>query len=108
MATPLLVEIDLDTTVLPAGRWNMRLQKKARSARRAAEDGGDAFIHDFRHGFVPIADGDVEAFGEEFVAGATSNEPIGEVARDEVYAADVGGVAFVFNDEDELDRAEFF
>ena len=87
----------------------MRLQRKARSARRTAEDAGDAFIYDFRHGFVPIADGDVEACGEEFVAGATSNEPIGEIARDEAYAADdLGGVVFAFSDEDELDRADFF
>jgi hypothetical protein len=57
-------------------------------------DGGEAFVHDFRHGFSPIREGDVEAFGEEFIAGATSNDAIGELARDEGYATDIGGFIY--------------
>jgi hypothetical protein len=88
----------------------MRAQKKARPVRRHAKeemDGGEAFVHDSRHGFVPIEEGDVEAFGEEFVAGATSNEAIGELARDETYAGEIGGVAFDLYDEEAFDRADF-
>jgi hypothetical protein len=57
-------------------------------------DGGEAFLQDPRHGFRPVTEGDVEAFGEEFIAGATSNEPIGELARDETYATEMGGFVF--------------
>lgn len=81
----------------------MRAHKKRLYPRRMKElDNGEAFVHDFRHGFVPIADGDVEAFGEEFVAGATSNEAIGELARDEIAPDEVGAFAFdLFGDDDE-------
>jgi hypothetical protein len=65
----------------------------ARPTRRHAKelDGGEAFLHDTRWGFTHIAEGDVEAFGEEFVAGATSNEPVCELARDEGDFTDAGG-----------------
>jgi hypothetical protein len=68
----------------------------ARPTRRHAKelDGGEAFLHDTRWGFSRIKEGDVEAFGEEFVAGATSNEPIGELARDEMDVAEAGGFPF--------------
>jgi hypothetical protein len=46
-------------------------------------DDGDAFLPDFRRGFVEPTDGDVEAFGEEFIAAATSADAIAELARDE-------------------------
>jgi hypothetical protein len=58
-------------------------------------DGGEAFIQDSRHGFRPVKEGDVEAFGEEFIAGATSNEPMGELARDETCATEM--CSFVFD-----------
>jgi hypothetical protein len=48
----------------------------------------------------------VEAFGEEFIAGATSNDAIGELARDETYATETG--AFLFNPyDDATDRADY-
>jgi hypothetical protein len=69
-----------------------------RTGRHAKElDGGEAFLHDPRWGSRPIADGDVEALGEEFVAGATSNEAIGELARDETYVAEL--VTFGLDDD---------
>lgn len=74
------------------GRWLRR--------RKDPLDSGDAFLQDFRLGFVPIDDGDVEAFGEEFVAGATSNEPIGELARDELYAEELDGVVLETEPDD--------
>jgi hypothetical protein len=66
-------------------------------------DSGEAFVHDVRDGFVAIRDGDAEAFGEEFIAGATSNDAIGELARDEAYAAEMDAFVFDVFDEDELD-----
>jgi hypothetical protein len=70
--------------------------------RRAASapDGGDAFVRDFRSGFVAIRDGDTEAFGRVFVWAATSNDAISELARDEVVAAEMGGLVFDLEDED--------
>jgi hypothetical protein len=78
----------------------MRTEK--RRLRTRAIDDGEAFLRDFRHGFVLVKDGDAEAFGEEFVAGATSNEPIGELARDELLA--VEAPALILDPiDDELD-----
>jgi len=64
----------------------------ARAFRHVDQDAGDAFVPDFRHGFVPVKDGDAEACGEEFIAAATSAEGVGEAARDELYGDDVGGL----------------
>lgn len=55
-------------------------------------DGGDAFVPDFRHGFVEIEDGDAEAFGEEFILAATSAEAASESARDELRDDEVSGL----------------
>lgn len=55
-------------------------------------DDGDAFVADFRHGFVAVKDGDAEAFGEEFIAAATSGEATGEAARDELLEEDLDGL----------------
>ena len=55
-------------------------------------DDGTAFLPDFRRGFVPSGDGDAEAFGEEFIAAATSANGMGEVARDELVTDDFGGL----------------
>ena len=82
----------------------MRTTLKPRPRMHAEElDGGEAFVHDYRHGFEPIAEGDVEAFGEEFIAGATSNDAVCEIARDEPYAEELGGPAFDLREEDDLD-----
>ncbi len=83
----------------------MRAIATGRRRRHAKElDGGEAFVHDCRHGFRPIREGDVEAFGEEFIAGATWNDALGELARDELCGDELGVAAFDFFDED---RAEF-
>jgi hypothetical protein len=76
--------------------------KKRASLRRVAvaADGGEAFVRDFRSGFSPIRDGDTEAFGELFVWAATSNDAASELARDEVHAAEFGGLVFDLDDED--------
>lgn len=82
----------------------MGTQKTARPIhRRHVElDSGEAFVHDFRRGFVPIDDDDVEAVAEEFIAGATSNESVAEIARDEVYAEETSGFLFEGSEEDAL------
>jgi hypothetical protein len=54
-----------------------------RAAHSPDMDDGDAFLRDFRRGFVEARDGDVEAFGEEFIAAATSGHAIAELARNE-------------------------
>jgi hypothetical protein len=85
----------------------MRAKTKVRVVRRQAEesDGGEAFVHDFRHGFIPIDDGDAEAFGEEFVAGATSNEAVAEFARNEGGADEMREIILDWDDDD-VDEAE--
>jgi hypothetical protein len=88
----------------------MRAKNETRPTRRHAEemDGGEAFVHDYRRGFRPIGEGDVEAFGEEFIAGATSNDAIGELARDESYAEELGGFLFEVYDEEIFERGDLF
>jgi hypothetical protein len=83
-------------------------RKKAPTRRLAGElDRGDAFVRDSRHGFTPILEGDVEALGEEFIWGATSNDAIAELARDDVYASEIGAVVIDVDDEDTFDEAIF-
>lgn len=86
----------------------MRPHKKARSIHGSEWelDGGEAFVSDVRHGFVPIEDDDVEAFGEEFIAGATSNEAVGETARDETYAEEAAAFGVAVFDEEAFDRVD--
>jgi hypothetical protein len=81
----------------------------ARPTRRHAKelDGGEAFLHDTRWGFARIKEGDVEAFGEEFVAGATSNEPIGELARDEIDSSEARGFQFDHDAEGLFEPREY-
>jgi hypothetical protein len=62
--------------------------------RLSDKDSGDAFLHDFRRGFEPIDDGDVEACGEEFIAAATSNDAVAELARDEPFMEEIVPAAF--------------
>jgi hypothetical protein len=79
----------------------MKPVKKVRFVRRLEDaDGGDAFVRDFRHGFTALEDGDVEAFGLAFVAGATSNEAVAELARDEVLADELGAYAIQSGPDD--------
>jgi hypothetical protein len=61
--------------------------------RHVDQDAGDAFVPDYRKGFVASRDGDAEAFGEEFIAAATSAEPVAEDARDEVVADELAGLS---------------
>ena len=67
---------------------------KNRPASRYDLDDGDAFVPDYRKGIAPLRDGDAEAFGDEFIAAATSGDAIGEIARDETYAEELGGFVF--------------
>jgi len=73
---------------------------RARPRRVTAPDGGDAFVLDFRSGFAPIRDGDTEAFARVFILGATSNDAVSELARDEVHVGEMGGLVFDLEDED--------
>jgi hypothetical protein len=86
----------------------MNAKNMTRSPHRHAEDldTGEAFVHDYRRGFRPIEDGDVEAFGEEFIAGATSNDAIGELARDECYIEESGGFGFDLYEDDVIARVD--
>lgn len=69
--------------------------------RHAEQDGGDAFVPDYRKGFVASRDGDAEAFGEEFIASATSAEPVAEEARDELVADELVGLSMESVDDDD-------
>lgn len=73
----------------------------AHHVRHVDLDGGDAFVPDYRKGFVASVDGDAEAFGEEFIAAATSAEPVAEDARDEMIADELSGLSVESVDEDE-------
>jgi hypothetical protein len=91
-------------TLLAAQRDGRRAwpARRKRLLRRVATapDAGDAFVRDFRSGFRPIRDGDAEAFGEVFVSAATSNDAIAELARDEVYLEELGGLVIDIEDEE--------
>jgi hypothetical protein len=67
--------------------------------RHVELDDGAAFVSDYRHGFVAVADGDAEAAGEEFIAAATSAEAVAESARDEVLADELEGLHIETLDE---------
>ena len=69
--------------------------------RHVEQDGGDAFVPDYRKGFVASTDGDAEACGEEFIASATSAEPVAEEARDEVVADELAGLTVESVDEED-------
>jgi hypothetical protein len=77
----------------------MFTHKTSFAGRHVELDGGDAFVPDYRHGFVQLADGDAEAFGEEFIVAATSAEGVGESARDEVLADELDGLMMEMVDE---------
>jgi hypothetical protein len=77
------------------------VSKLSGRTRHAVLDGGDAFVPDFRHGFIELKDGDAEAFGEEFITAATSAEAVGESARDEVLDDELSGLTFDTSFDDE-------
>jgi hypothetical protein len=86
---------------------NRNVSELRGGARHTVLDGGDAFVPDFRHGFIELKDGDAEAFGEEFITAATSAEAVGESARDEVLDDELGG-SIHESFEDELARRAHF
>ncbi len=79
----------------------MPTRKHAHHVRHVDQDGGYAFVPDYRKGFVASTDGDAEALGEEFIASATSAEPVAEEARDEVVADDLAGLSAESVDEED-------
>jgi hypothetical protein len=60
-------------------------------------DDGDAFVPDVARTHGRLVDDEAEAFAEEFIAGATSGESVGEDARDEWIADEVGGPFLLVN-----------
>ena len=81
------------------------MAKKIAPARRSSRrDLGDAFVPDPASGVFIAAD-DAESLAEEFIAGATSAEFVGEDARNELSIDELGG-PFLTEDgplPDELD-----
>jgi hypothetical protein len=63
---------------------------KAKMKRMSRPDDAEAFVHDVGLSHAPVADDEAEAFGEEFIATATSGEFIGEDARNEVADDELG------------------
>jgi hypothetical protein len=77
---------------------------KAKMKRRPRFDDADAFVDDVGVSHAPVADNEAEAFGEEFVATATSGEFVGEEARNEVANDELGLVEIrPFFEEEELE-----
>lgn len=85
-------------------RKNTKLRASAHLLRHVDQDDGDAFVPDFRHGFVPVKDGDAEACGEEFIAAATSAEAVGEAARNELMDEELDGLSLELSYEDADDE----
>jgi hypothetical protein len=77
-----------------------------REARKAATrpDNGDAFLPDpMAHGRRgPLPADDAEWFAEEFIASATTGEPIAEDARDEVADDEDGGPFLELSTEEDV------
>ena len=63
---------------------------KPNMKRRPRPDDAEAFVDDVGISHAPLVDDEAEAFGEEFVATATSGEFIGEDARNEVVDDELG------------------
>ncbi|MBX3190811.1 MAG: hypothetical protein KF819_27685 [Labilithrix sp.] len=59
--------------------------------KRSRPDGGDAFVPDPQGGHGPLPSDDAESLAEEFIASATSAEPVEMEARDEVVEEELGG-----------------
>ncbi len=78
-------------------------------------DAGDAFLPDVARTHERLVDDEAESFAEEFIAEATSAEYVGEDARDEMVAEELGGPfltlvrdkdakTFKFETEDEAEK----
>jgi hypothetical protein len=81
--------------------------KKALRRRPADLDGADAFVRDFRYGFTRISDGAVEALGEQFVWEATSNDPMGDLAGEDLRGPEYGdGLVYDLLDDEPLELAD--
>ncbi len=61
-------------------------------ARHCVQDGGDAFVPDFRHGFVVVSDDEAEALGEAFITAVTCAEGMAEEVRDELVDDELDGL----------------
>jgi hypothetical protein len=70
--------------------------------RSSRSDDGNAFLPDTvgQHRSLPADD--AESFAEEFIASATTGEPVGEDARDEVVDDEEGGPFIVLDDNAQL------
>lgn len=78
-------------------------------ARRQAmnrPDDGEAFLPDPTRRGAHITANDAESFGEEFVASATTGEPLHMDAADEVLEEEEGGPFLMLDSEEEQDQAD--
>jgi len=66
------------------------LAKRVREAMAVAQAPDVAFVHPLG-GSRGLREKDAEAVAEEFLAQATSAEDVGEAARDELLAEEIGG-----------------
>jgi hypothetical protein len=69
------------------------------AGRHVDLDDGDAFVPDYRRGFVAFDDDEAEALGEEFINAATSAEAVGESARNEIADDELGGLTVELLDD---------
>ena len=79
---------------------------KPNMKRTSRPDDAEAFLDDVGISHERLADDDAEAFGEEFIASATSGEFIGEDARNELANEELGwiaGASAFDSEEDEID-----
>jgi hypothetical protein len=76
--------------------------------KRSRPDGADAFVPDPQGEHGPLPADDAESFAEEFIASATSAEPVEMEAQDEVVDDEVGGpfVGIEGEHEPEVDEEE--
>ena len=78
------------------------MDTKPKMKRMGRPDDADAFLDDVGVSHARVADDEAEAFGEEFIATATSGEFIGEDARNETAYDELGFVEVrpMFEDEE--------
>lgn len=77
---------------------------KPRMKHTSRPDDAEAFVDDVSISHAPVDDDEAEAFGEEFIATATSGEFIGEDARNEVAEEELGLIAIPpMFEEDEVE-----
>jgi hypothetical protein len=78
---------------------------RARRGARHRPDDGDAFLPDPTNPATRVTATDAESFGEEYVASATTGEPMYEEANDEVSEEEDGGPFLEIEPGDEEDVA---